>query len=288
MARPAGKKPSIPPQHQQRQPGRETLMSPPPEYEPRFAGSARLEGKVALITGGDSGIGRAVSVLFSREGANVAVVYLEETEDAKGTMDLVEAEGGEFLPIEGDVANEAFCRRAVEVTVERFGRLDILINHCAEQHPQDALEDITAAQLERTFKTNVYGYFYMTKAALPHLREGSAIVNTTSVTAFRGSHHLMDYAATRGAIASFSRSLAQSLVEKKIRVNGVAPGPIWTPLIPSSFEADDVAKFGKNTPMGRPGQPNEVAPCYLFLACNDSSYMTGQTLHPNGGEIVAG
>jgi NAD(P)-dependent dehydrogenase (short-subunit alcohol dehydrogenase family) len=278
----------IPPQHQQRQPGREHLMSPPPDYAPRFPSSGRLKGKVALITGGDSGIGRAIAVLFAREGADVSIVYLEETEDAKRTMDLVEAEGGSFLPIAGDVGEEGFCRRAVEMTVERLGKLDILINHCAEQHPQEDLSDITAEQLDRTFKTNVYGYVYMTKAALPHLHEGAAIVNTTSVTAYRGSHHLMDYAATRGAIVSFTRSLAQSLVDRKIRVNGVAPGPIWTPLIPSSFDAEEVAEFGKKSPMGRPGQPNEVAPCHLFLACDDSSYMTGQVLHPNGGEIVAG
>ena len=278
----------IPPQHQERQPGREYKMSPEPDYEPRYPASGRMKDKVVLITGGDSGIGRAISVLFAREGADIAVVYLEETEDAKKTMDLVEREGGEFLPIEGDVGDEAFCRRAVELTVERFGRLDVLINHSAEQHPKDDLTEIAAEQLERTFRTNVFGYFYMTKAALPHLREGSAIVNTTSVTAYRGSHHLMDYAATRGAIVSFTRSLAQSLVDRKIRVNGVAPGPIWTPLIPSSFDAEHVAKFGKGSPMGRPGQPNEVAPCHLFLACDDSSYMTGQVLHPNGGEIVGG
>lgn len=263
-------------------------MTPAPEYEPRFIASCRLKEKVALITGGDSGIGRAVSVLFAREGADVAVVYLEETEDAKQTMGLVEAEGGEFLPIEGDVADESFCQRAVDLTMKRFGRLDVLINNCAEQHPKDDLGEISAAQLDRTFKTNVYGYFYMSKAALPHLGEGAAIVNTTSVTAFRGSHHLMDYAATRGAIVSFTRSLAQSVVDRKVRVNAVAPGPIWTPLIPSSFDAKEVAEFGKGTPMGRPGQPNEVAPCYLFLACDDSSYMTGQVLHPNGGEIVGG
>lgn len=279
---------TIPPQHQRRQPGREHAMTPKPSYEPHFPGSGRLKGKVALITGGDSGIGRAISVLFAREGANVAAVYLEETEDAKRTMDLVEAEGGQFLPIAGDVADEAFCQRAVEMAVERFGRLDILVNNCAEQHPQDALTDISARQLDRTFKTNVYGYFYMSKAALPHLREGSSVINTTSVTAYRGSGHLMDYAATRGAIVSFTRSLAQSLVERKIRVNAVAPGPIWTPLIPASFDEGEVEEFGKHSPMGRPGQPNEVAPCHLFLACDDSSYMTGQVLHPNGGEIVGG
>ena len=278
----------IPPQHQHRQPGREDEMTPRPCYEPRFPGAGRLCGKVALITGGDSGIGRAVSVLFAREGANIAIVYLEETEDAKRTMDHVEAEGGQFLAIAGDIAGRDFCEHAVKLVLDRFGRIDILVNNSAEQHPQDALTDITPEQLDRTFKTNVYGYFHMTTAALPHLGEGAAIVNTTSVTAYRGSHHLIDYASTRGAIVSFTRSLAQSLVGRKIRVNAVAPGPIWTPLIPSSFDADEVKTFGEGSPMGRPGQPNEVAPCHLFLACDDASYMTGQVLHPNGGEIVGG
>ncbi|MCU0895713.1 MAG: SDR family oxidoreductase [Rhodospirillales bacterium] len=276
--------PSPPAQKQSSQPGREGEMSPEPDYTPRFPGSGRLAGKVALITGGDSGIGRAVSLLFAREGAKVAIVYLEETDDAKKTQDLVEAEGSEALCIEGDIGGEGFCQRAVKMAVERFGRLDIVVNNAAEQHPQPGLEDISAEQLERTFRTNVFGYYFMTKAALPHLKEGSAIVNTSSVTAYRGSTTLLDYSGTRGAIVAFTRALSQALVERKIRVNAVAPGPIWTPLIPASFEEDKVAEFGKKVPMARPG---EVASCHLFLACDDSSYMSGQVLHPNGGEQIA-
>lgn len=283
MADQAGTKPA---QHQDHQPGDEHDMHPRPRYEPRFPGSGRLAGKVALITGGDSGIGRAVSALFAREGAKVAIVYLEETQDARATQDIVEAEGSECFPIEGDVGDPAFCAHAVNQVVERFGRLDVLVNNAAEQHPRDDLRDIPPEQIERTFRTNVYGYFFMAQAALDHLKPGAAIVNTASVTAYRGSDHLMDYAATRGAVVSFTRSLAKSLVERKVRVNGVAPGPIWTPLIPASFDAKEVAEFGGDTPMGRPGEPNEVAPCHLFLACEDSSYMTGQVLHPNGGGLM--
>ncbi|MDX6750757.1 SDR family oxidoreductase [Geminicoccaceae bacterium 1502E] len=278
----------IPAQHQDRQPGRERLMEPAPDFMPRYAGSARLEGKVALITGGDSGIGRAVAVLFAREGADVAVVFREESEDASETRRLVEAEGRRCLLVEGDVAEEELCRRAVALAVEQLGRLDVLVNNAAEQHPKEALEDISAEQLARTFATNLFGYVFMAKAALPHLGKGAAIVNTTSVTAYRGSFHLIDYASTKGAIVAFTRSLAQAVADRGIRVNAVAPGPIWTPLIPASFDAEHVATFGKNVPMGRPGQPAEVAPCHLFLACEDSSYMTGQVLHPNGGEIVGG
>jgi NAD(P)-dependent dehydrogenase (short-subunit alcohol dehydrogenase family) len=281
-------KDGIPPQKQDHQPGHESEMHPRPNFEPRYAGSGRLKGKVALITGGDSGIGRAVSVLFAREGASIAIVYLEEDKDAEETESLVEGEGGECLLLRGDVASSKFCADAVERTVKRFGHVDVLINNAAEQHEEEEVEEITEQQLERTFRTNLFGYFFMTQAALPHLKQGSAIVNTTSVTAYRGHDTLVDYASTKGAIVSFTRSLAKQLAKDGIRVNGVAPGPIWTPLIPASFDADKVARFGRNVPLGRAGQPNEVAPCHLFLACEDSSYMTGQVLHPNGGEMVGG
>jgi NAD(P)-dependent dehydrogenase (short-subunit alcohol dehydrogenase family) len=276
----------LPAQKQRRQPGRETKMHPKPDFEPRFPGSGRLEKKVAIITGGDSGIGRAVSVLFAREGAHIAIIYLEEDEDAEATKRLVEEEGRECLLIKGDIGSAKFCEDAVSRTVKRFGHVDVLVNNAAEQHEQTDIEDIDRPQLEKTFRTNFFGYFFMTQAALPHLKEGDAIVNTTSVTAYRGHQTLIDYASTKGAIVSFTRSLSQQLADKGIRVNAVAPGPIWTPLIPASFDAERVAQFGQSVPLGRPGQPNEVAPCHLFLACQDSSYMTGQVLHPNGGEMV--
>lgn len=275
---------TLPPQTQDKQPGRETEMHPRPDYEPRFPGSGRLKGKVALITGGDSGIGRAVSVLFAREGADVAIVYLNEGEDAQETKRLVEREGRQCLTIAGDVCDPGFAKAAVEHTLKQFGHLNILVNNAAEQHPQKDIAAISPEQLDRTFRTNIFGYFYMAQAALPHLGKGSAIINTTSVTAYRGSPELLDYSATKGAILAFTRSLAKKLAEKGIRVNGVAPGPIWTPLIPSTFTAEHVAKFGADTPLKRPGQPNEVAPSFLFLACEDSSYITGSVLHPNGGE----
>ncbi|HZH53166.1 MAG TPA: SDR family oxidoreductase [Microvirga sp.] len=277
---------TLPPQTQDQQPGRETEMHPRPDYEPRYPGSGRLEGKVALVTGGDSGIGRAVAVLFAREGANLAILYLNEGEDAQETKRLVEREGGRCLTIAGDVGDPDFCRQAVDRTIKEFGKLDVLINNAAEQHPQKEIADITPEQIERTFRTNIFGYFHMLQAAMPHLKEGASIINTTSVTAYRGSSDLLDYSATKGAIVAFTRSLAQKLAEKGIRVNGVAPGPIWTPLIPSTFPEDKVKSFGANTPMKRPGQPNEVAPCYLFLACEDSSYITGSVLHPNGGDAT--
>jgi NAD(P)-dependent dehydrogenase (short-subunit alcohol dehydrogenase family) len=277
-------KETLPPQHQDRQPGRESAMTPKPDYAPRFRGSGRLEGKVALITGGDSGIGRAVAVLFAREGADVAIVYLDEGEDAKEAARLVEREGRRCVAIAGDVGRPEFCAKAVETTVSELGRLDVLVNNAAEQHPQKDMADISPEQIDRTFRTNIYGYFFMTQAALPHLKKGASIVNTTSVTAYRGSPDLLDYSATKGAIVAFTRSLAQKLVKDGIRVNGVAPGPIWTPLIPSTFSEDKVKSFGANTPMQRPGQPNEVASCFLFLACEDASYITGSVLHPNGGD----
>ncbi|MFD2648382.1 SDR family oxidoreductase [Devosia albogilva] len=277
-----------PPQHQDHQPGRETEMHPKPDYMPKFAGNGRLKDKVAIITGGDSGIGRACAVLFAREGAEVAIVYLEETEDAKITADAIKAEGKEALLIRGDVADKTFCDNVVGKVVEQFGKLDVLVNNAAEQHVQQDLTDITPEQLAKTFETNLFGYFYMTQAALPHLQEGASIVNTTSVTAYRGSPTLIDYSATKGAIVAFTRSLSGSLAEKGIRVNAVAPGPIWTPLIPATFPPDKVAEFGASQPLKRPGQPNEVATCHLFLACDESSYLSGQVLHPNGGEIVGG
>jgi NAD(P)-dependent dehydrogenase (short-subunit alcohol dehydrogenase family) len=264
-------------------------MQPKPESA-RAAGhaGARLEHRVALVTGGDSGIGRAVAIAFAREGANVAIAYLNEHEDARETVRLVGEHGHDCLAIAGDIGDEAFCHEAVEQVVQRFGHLDVLVNNAAEQHPQDDLEKITAAQLERTFRTNVFGAFFMTKAALPHLSEGASIVNTTSVTAYRGSGHLLDYASTKGALVAFTRSLSQALSERRIRVNAVAPGPIWTPLIASTFPPEEVKTFGSDTPLGRAGEPDEVAPSFVFLASEDASYMTGQVLHPNGGEIVNG
>lgn len=278
-----------PPQQQNRQPGIEAEMTPKPQTRDlTYRGSGKLQGKVALITGGDSGIGRSVAILYAREGADIAIVYLNEHTDANETKQLVEQEGKRCLPIAGDVGDEAFCKQAIGQTVKAFGHLDILVNNAAEQHPQETIENITADQLERTFRTNIFSMFFLSKAALPHLKEGSVIINTTSVTAYQGSPQLLDYSSTKGAIVAFTRSLSQALVEKGIRVNGVAPGPIWTPLIPATFPAEDVAKFGAQVPMQRPGQPDEVAPSYVFLASNDSSYMTGQILHPNGGNVVNG
>jgi NAD(P)-dependent dehydrogenase (short-subunit alcohol dehydrogenase family) len=278
-----------PPQRQS-QPGIEQEMTPQPDAaRPQHGGSGKLAGKVALISGGDSGIGRAVAVLFAREGADVAIGHLaEEDTDAAETVKLVQDEGRRCLTLPGDVGDEAFCRQAVERTVDELGRLDILVNNAAEQHTTDSIADITTEQLERTFRTNIFAMFHLTKAALPHLGEGSAIVNTTSVTAYQGNPSLLDYSATKGAIVAFTRSLSQQLVGKGIRVNAVAPGPIWTPLIPATMPEDKVASFGKDVPMGRPGQPEEVAPCYLFLASDDAAYMAGQVLHPNGGNVVNG
>lgn len=278
-----------PPQHQDQQPGIESRMTPQPHAEDHsYRGSEKLQNKVALITGGDSGIGRAVAIMYAKEGADVVVSYLNEHQDAEETKRQVEQEGRSCLLIAGDVGEEAHCKQVVEQTVSEFGRLDILVNNAAEQHPQESITDIGKDQLERTFRTNIFSFFYMTKAAMPHLKEGSAIINTTSVTAYKGNPQLLDYSSTKGAIVAFTRSLSQALAEQKIRVNGVAPGPIWTPLIPSTFPPDKVASFGADVPLGRPGQPEEVAPCYVFLASDDSSYMTGQILHPNGGSVVNG
>lgn len=279
----------IPAQIQDHHPGDEAKMTPEPRYQqPERQGSGRLKDKRALITGGDSGIGRSVAVLFAREGADVAIVYLEEDGDAEQTRKDVEAEGRTCLLIKGDVGDEAFCQEAIKQTVNELGGLNILVNNAAEQHVQESLLDISEEQLTRTFRTNIFGQFFMTKAALPHLSEGDSIINTSSVTAFRGSPSLIDYSATKGAILAFTRSLSQNLADKGIRVNCVAPGPIWTPFIPSTFPKEKVEGFGKETPLGRAGQPEEVAPSYVFLACSDGSYITGQTIHINGGDVVGG
>jgi NAD(P)-dependent dehydrogenase (short-subunit alcohol dehydrogenase family) len=264
-------------------------MNPRPiSISDNYRSSSKLENKVALISGGDSGIGRAVALAFAKEGANVVISYLNEHADAGETKNLVEETGKRCLIIAGDIGNETFCQQVVAETVKEFGQLDILVNNAAEQHVQTSLQNISALQLERTFRTNIFSYFYLSKAALPHLKYGSAIINTASVTAYEGNEQLIDYSATKGAIVSFTRSLSQSLIGQGIRVNGVAPGPIWTPLIPASFNDQHVAQFGQNTPMKRAGQPAEVAPCYVFLASADSSYMSGQILHVNGGTIVNG
>ncbi|MCR6632077.1 MAG: SDR family oxidoreductase [Magnetospirillum sp.] len=279
----------LPPQHQDRQPGRQGPMAPRPRSEMAdYRGSGKLLGRAAIVTGGDSGIGRAVAIGFAKEGADVAVVYLNEREDAEETRRHVEAAGRKCLLVEGDVGDEVFCRRVVDEVAQAFGHLDIVVNNASEQSPQEKLEDITAEQLERTFRTNIFSMFFLTKAALPHLRPGAAIVNTTSITAYKGNSRLLDYSATKGAIAAFTRSLSQNLAEREIRVNAVAPGPIWTPLIPSTFSEEQVEKFGTGQPLGRVGQPDEVAPAFIFLASDDASYMSGQVLHPNGGEVVNG
>jgi NAD(P)-dependent dehydrogenase (short-subunit alcohol dehydrogenase family) len=276
------------PQQQERL-GSEEEMNPKPIYDDESKkGSGKLLNKVAVITGGDSGIGRAVAILFAKEGADVAIVYFNEHDDAKVTQQKIQNYGRECLLISGDLESEDFCKSIMDRVINEFEKIDILVNNAAVQFECEKLEDITTAQLLKTFTTNIFSMFWLTKAALPHMKEGSCIVNSSSVTAYRGSGQLIDYASTKGAIVAFTRSLAQSLVERGIRVNAVAPGPIWTPLITSSFEPERIAKHGEKAPMHRSGEPVEVAPSYLFLACDDSSYMSGQVLHPNGGEIING
>jgi NAD(P)-dependent dehydrogenase (short-subunit alcohol dehydrogenase family) len=275
----------------QDRPGIEADMVRKPVFlRESYRGSDKLAGKVALITGGDSGIGRAVALLFAREGADVAIAHHSEDEDARATEELIRAEGRKCIVLRGDVGDPQACERLVDETVHRLGGLDVLINNAAEQHPQQSIEDITVEQLERTFKTNILGVFYLTQAALPHLRKrpGANIINTASVVAYKGSQQLLDYSSTKGALIAFTRSLAQSLAEQQIRVNAVAPGPIWTPLITSTFPPEKVESFGKDVPLGRPGEPWEVAGAFVFLASEDANYITGQVIHVNGGEIVNG
>lgn len=276
-----------PAQRQDKQPGLEHKMDPLPEYfKAGYKGSGLLKNKIAIITGGDSGIGRAVAILFAEEGANVVISYLYEDSDAKFTQTEVEKRSQKALLIKGDVSDSNHCKFIIDKTIKKFGKIDILVNNAAVQFPQENLEEISDEQLHKTFAVNIFSFFYLSREALPHMAKGSSIINSSSVTAYRGSEHLLDYSATKGAIVSFTRSLSENLAPKGIRVNGVAPGPIWTPLIPATFSKEKVAEFGKDVPLKRPGEPSEVAPCYLFLASHLSSYMTGQFLHPNGGEII--
>ncbi len=268
-------------------PGRQHKMKEQPKtVNPEYKAAGKLKGKIAVITGGDSGIGRAVAVAFAREGADIAINFLEEHKDAKKTVELIKKEGRQCFTLAGDLGDEKFCKKFVDFVIKKLGKIDILINNAAEQHPAERLEDITSKQLERTYRSNIFSMFYLTKAVMPHLKSGASIINTSSVTAFRGSSHLLDYSSTKGAIISFTRSLSLAVAEKNIRVNAVAPGPIWTPLIPSTFGKEKVKNFGRDVPLGRAGQPEEVAPAYVFLASQDSSYVTGQTIHVNGGEVV--
>lgn len=277
---------NIPPQIQEKQPGIEKFMRPKPIFEyPNSSGSGRLLNKVALITGGDSGIGKAVALAYAREGADIAIIYLNEIEDAEDTKELIEAKGRKCMLISGDLGDENFCIGAVNKIIENFGKIDIVVNNAGEQHVQSSIENITKEQLERTFKTNIFSMFYITKAAMPYLKEGSSIINTSSVTAYEGNEELIDYSSSKGAVASFTRSLSLSLEKKEIRVNAVAPGPVWTPLIPSSFDEKKVSEFGNKAPMGRPGQPVELAETYVFLAANPS-YISGETIHVNGGIVI--
>lgn len=275
--------------HEDALPGNEHALDPKPEWQPRYPGSGRLQGKVAVITGGDSGIGRAVAALFAREGADIAIIHLMEDEDAAETRRIVEAEGRRALTIRADIGDKSACEGLVRQIIADLGRIDILVNNAGEQHPDTDITNITESQLLRTFQTNIFAMFYMVQAARPHLGQGAAIINTTSITGYHGSKNLLDYSATKGAITAFTRSLSENLVKEGIRVNAVAPGPIWTPLNPfGGADKEKIKHFGESTPMGHAGQPNEVAPAFLFLACEDSSYMSGQVLHPNGGTVING
>lgn len=289
MSQQQNQKQTFPPQHQDHQPGTVDEMNPQPIHtDQNYKGSGKLDGKIALITGGDSGIGRSVAWYFAREGAHVAISYLDEHEDANKTKELVEAEGVRCILFPGDIGSSTFCKDILNKTISEFGKLDILVNNAAEQHPQQGLTDISDEQLERTFKTNVFSMFYLTRAALPHLKKGASIINTASITAYKGNKDLIDYSSTKGAIVSFTRSLAENIASDGIRVNGVAPGPIWTPLIPSTFSSQKVSEFGGNTPLGRAGQPFELGPAYVYLASEDSSYVSGQMIHINGGTVING
>lgn len=279
----------VPPQKQNKQPGLESLMNPKPIYDNvNYKGANKLNNKTALITGGDSGIGKAVAVAYAKEGADIAIVYFDEHEDAKETQKIIQEKGRKCVLISGDIGDENFCIKAIENVIKEFGKLDILVNNAGVQYPQNSIEDITSQQLEKTFRTNVFGMVYMTKAAMPHLKDKSIIINTSSITAYKGNKTLIDYSSTKGAVTSFTRSMALSLASRNIRVNSVAPGPIWTPLIPSSFNEEKIGKFGADTEMGRPGQPVEVAEAYVFLASDGSSFISGETIHINGGELVSG
>jgi len=278
---------AMPAQKQDKQPGLDTLMNPTPIYEfPSYTPANKLMGKVAVITGGDSGIGRAVAIAFAKEGADIAIIYHNEHEDAQNTKNVIDGTGRKCMVIAGDIGEESFCMEAVSKIMKDFGKIDILVNNAAEQHSQNSIEDITKEQLERTFKTNFFGPFYLTKAALPHLKPGSSIINTTSITAYKGNETLIDYSCTKGALVTFTRSMALSLLSRNIRVNAVVPGPVWTPLIPSSMSEQDVAEFGNNNPMGRPAQPVELAGAYVYLASSDSTFVTGQSIHVNGGALM--
>ncbi|WP_409294768.1 SDR family oxidoreductase [Peribacillus sp. SCS-26] len=279
----------FPPQQQDQRGETEGKMTPRPDsVRSSYQGSGKLKGKTAIVTGGDSGIGKSAAVYFAKEGANVVIAHLEENTDAKETRQLIEQEGVKCLFITGDLGDEAHCQQVVQQTIDEFGSLDILVNNAAEQHPQESLLDITKDQLEKTFRTNIFSMFHLTKAALPHLKKGASIINTASITAYQGHPKLIDYSSTKGAIVSFTRALSNSVSKDGIRVNAVAPGPIWTPLIPSTFDEEEVEKFGQNSPMGRAGQPEELAPAYVYLASDDSSYVSGQVIHVNGGTVVNG